>query len=210
MTSPQPSAAPPAEPPGPESAPPEVGVRGVTAPNDRARCSGPEAFRCLTVRELRLASSEFFGHFALPVRPCAAAETLGDKAVLAAAIGFTGRQARGSLALTLPKALALETAPLEALEELVLSDWVGEMANQLLGRLKNRLIPHGVDIRLSTPTIVEGRQVRILALRGTSICEALMCGGHPVFICLHTVVVPSIDLRACEEVAQSEGEAVLF
>lgn len=42
-----------------------------------------------------------------------------------------------------------------------LRDWVGEMTNQLLGRIKNKLLGHGLELLLSTPTVVYGCAVDI-------------------------------------------------
>merc|ERR1712146_853533 len=44
-------------------------------------------------------------------------------------------------------------------------DWIGELANQLLGRLKNKLLSWNVEVALSTPVLVHGAQLSIASLQ---------------------------------------------
>jgi chemotaxis protein CheX len=66
---------------------------------------------------------------------------------LAAVIGFLGTQVKGSLTVRAP-----------TLHEV--SDWAGEIANQLLGRLKNKLLPHGVSFAMTTPAMIYGDSLK--------------------------------------------------
>lgn len=72
-----------------------------------------------------------------------------------AAIGFTGAKLGGALILTLERASLLRSLPPNlrnsAPAEALLADWCGELANQLLGRLKNGLWVSGLEIALGTP-----------------------------------------------------------
>jgi hypothetical protein len=43
-----------------------------------------------------------------------------------------------------------------------LADWASEVANQLLGRIKNRLSAHAVNFALGTPAVIGGDRLRIL------------------------------------------------
>ncbi len=89
-----------------------------------------------------------------------------DKAVeapFAAAIGFTSERMRGVLVLTASRALAERSLPASLRKpdapEAILADWVGELSNQVLGRLKNRFYAAGVDIALSTPMVFAGKDL---------------------------------------------------
>ncbi len=78
-------------------------------------------------------------------------------------IGFTGATIRGALTISAPsefirKHVPGQTGP-DAPEEDQL-DWAGELANQLLGRLKLRLAGYGVTFELSTPTAMRGNDLR--------------------------------------------------
>jgi CheY-specific phosphatase CheX len=74
-------------------------------------------------------------------------------------IGFTSDIMRGCLVLAMPSSLVLATLPPEATSSDAASDWLGELSNQLLGRIKNRLIPYGVAFALSTPSVVVGERL---------------------------------------------------
>jgi hypothetical protein len=78
----------------------------------------------------------------------------------AASIGFTSDMGAGALVLVVPQAIVRRSFP-QSLQgadanQDQLTDWAGELANQLLGRLKNKLIPHGLEIHLSIPIVVLG------------------------------------------------------
>src|SRR5262245_21945203 len=74
----------------------------------------------------------------------------------AAVIGFTGEALRGTLLL------APECAVLERTQQVAGSsnrDWVGELANQLLGRVKNHLLRYGVEIHVTIPLVLRGERI---------------------------------------------------
>lgn len=102
----------------------------------------------------------------------------GASAEFVAVIGFTGRQVQGSLLVGTSREVArsylrdhLGRDPTDD----DMGDWVGEMANLTLGRLKFGLYPQGVEIHLSTPVLLHGLG---LAWRETQRCEAAsLCAG---------------------------------
>jgi CheY-specific phosphatase CheX len=74
-----------------------------------------------------------------------------------AVIGFGGEALRGFLVLDLPPAVLSRTHPRHSHDEADLEDWVGELSNLMLGRIKARLLPYDVVIQLSTPLVVTGK-----------------------------------------------------
>ena len=83
---------------------------------------------------------------------------------LASSIGFTSDNMKGVLVLVVEKTLAMASLPanLKAkhCDDELLADWVGELSNQLLGRLKTRFLASGLQIVLSTPIVFVGREMR--------------------------------------------------
>lgn len=84
---------------------------------------------------------------------------------LVAVIGFSGDQVRGAIGLcgslealrrTHPSTVAGETTSLSDLQ-----DWIGESANQLLGRLKVQLQRYGVSMWMGTPLVLRGVSVTV-------------------------------------------------
>ena len=66
------------------------------------------------------------------------------------------------LALTYPVGESITT-----IEEDRLEDWISELSNQLLGRLKNRLIEHDCFVNLGLPTSYFGAEVADLLSENT-------------------------------------------
>jgi CheY-specific phosphatase CheX len=86
--------------------------------------------------------------------------TAGDD--IAASIGFAGEELRGALVLTSTRKLVQQVLPQEVRErdaDEQLADWMGELANQLLGRVKNRLLRYGVSLAMGTPTVMLGTEL---------------------------------------------------
>jgi CheY-specific phosphatase CheX len=81
----------------------------------------------------------------------------GEAGCRVAVIGFGGETLRGSLVLDFPAAVITRTHPRKSEIDADLEDWVGELANLLLGRVKARLLPYDAVIQLSTPLVVSGR-----------------------------------------------------
>ena len=82
---------------------------------------------------------------------------------IAATIGFTSPQMQGAMLLTSEKAILARTRPRELGDreptEREVCDWAGELVNQLLGRVKNRLATYGLRLEQSTPTVIVGSHV---------------------------------------------------
>jgi CheY-specific phosphatase CheX len=81
---------------------------------------------------------------------------------VAGIIGFSGGELRGSVLIAAPEATLLACSCLGGVDVCTL-DWVGEIANQLLGRIKSGLARYGVSIQLATPVAVRGVDLQIQA-----------------------------------------------
>ncbi len=79
-------------------------------------------------------------------------------------IGILGASAEGlrtSIAILSPLSVLQSSYPanLDGAREQKLLDWAGELANQLLGRLKNKLLPYGCELTLGVPTVIQGNNL---------------------------------------------------
>ena len=72
-------------------------------------------------------------------------------------ITLTGENIRGTLGLASAPALLGRSDPTKVGSR----DWVGELANQLAGRVKRRLLARSVEINYSTPVVLRGEQLRL-------------------------------------------------
>ncbi len=125
-------------------------------------------------------------------------------------MGFGGKLMRGALVL------AATSEPLERTNPEGYGsqrDWVCELANQLMGRVKNRLLPLGVEILLATPAGLSGenlspaprklRAPQVFAAANGFVVVWIDCEYAEGFE-LHTT--PSSNFEA----ALPEGETLLF
>jgi hypothetical protein len=90
-----------------------------------------------------------------------------------------------------------------------LSDWLGELNNQLVGRMKNRLLGCAVSIQVSPPVPVIGF---VKDRRAAAGWEVEWPGGR-LTACLGLTIAPGVVLAAdgsMSEVALAEGTLCLF
>lgn len=83
---------------------------------------------------------------------------------LGSMVGFRGKTVRGGLAFVAPLDLMSEILPVPkdgVHPDLQLRDWSGEVANQLVGRLKNKLAA-SVEFHIGTPVCFTGRAIRLV------------------------------------------------
>jgi len=132
---------------------------------------------------------------------------------LAAVIGFTGTQLRGSLVITYDNDLAMATCS-DCGERVNILDWTGEVANQLLGRIKNKLLGHNVSIDLCTPVALSGEKLESTVGDSTTVRSFMFstCYGACTlyFDCR---IVEQFELGSgfqSDSAIREEGELVLF
>lgn len=132
---------------------------------------------------------------------------------LVASIGFAGSMLRGSLMISAPLALITQALPLpkeHLTPEDLQGDWLCELSNQLLGRLKLRLAPHGVELLLSIPSAVRGRELESL---GGSRSLRFSAGETAFFVSLSAEPTPSFHWTEApreEAVPVHEGEMIFL
>jgi hypothetical protein len=133
-----------------------------------------------------------------------------EELALCGVMGFGGKQMRGALVLASTKELLEHTSPANRDAQ---RDWICELANQLVGRVKNRLLRRGVEILLATPTALRGDNICPVPtrLRAPQVFAAL--GG---FVCvwIDCELAPGFEIPiAAEEGTEppvSEGDTLLF
>lgn len=89
-------------------------------------------------------------------------------------------------------------------------DWARELANQLGGRIKNRLLPFGVRLDMGTPSLMDSRQVR--AEIASEAVESVYPAMTPSGRLLVTLEGLQTDLDAANlgEPSATEGSTILF
>lgn len=149
--------------------------------------------------------------YAVEATPAGASEC-----TVAGVIGFVGSGVRGSVVLATVSDVGVATRPVAAKSVSEANDWVGELANQLLGRLKNHyFLAHGVDIQMSAPVTVSGRDLScVFGGRGGDADRPLHFSSKPGPITIWSelrldegfVLGPKVEQAVCAE----EGGMELF
>jgi hypothetical protein len=130
-----------------------------------------------------------------------------DERLLSGVIGFVGRGIRGTCLLAGNEAVLAATCP----EGGRLRDWVGELANQLAGRMKIKLSTRGVDAWLTTPIVLSGVRLEPLP-RGKLEPTVFLVAQGPVMVWVEAETERGFALDSARPSATpgGEGEVLLF
>lgn len=141
--------------------------------------------------------------------PCAHGGWLPD---ITAIIGFAGTGVAGSLAFCTSHDCLSNLAKLAKTQ--MSEDWLGELSNQLLGRVKRRLSPHGASFGLGTPVVISGDRLRLSGGEQTksSLITSVKSELGTAEIWLDVEFRDGFELSEQPEADGSliEGEALLF
>ena len=128
-----------------------------------------------------------------------------DEVMLSGVMGFVGESVRGTCLLAATQATIEAAAPRGAAAR----DWVGELANQLVGRLKAKLMARGATIALSTPVVLRG--VKLSPLPRTDVAPVVFSSdAGRVLVWLEVEIKNDFQLGEPRPLAASEGELLVF
>ncbi|MBM4059497.1 MAG: chemotaxis protein CheX [Planctomycetes bacterium] len=163
-----------------------------------------------TIDNLLFASTTaLFKAYGVPIAEIAERPPRGAHAPLCAVIGFHGQILAGALMLAADLEPVRRTRPVPSTSD---RDWIAELANQLLGRVKNKLLGHGIEVYATTPIVLRGE--RIAPLGGTSnvsgvLFEARDGGRIIAWVDYEVTDHAQFEKAMATEVAR-EGDVVLF
>lgn len=151
---------------------------------------------------------DLFAAYDVQLRPVTSADEGPGGFALAGVIGYTSESIRGTLLM------GLSTGPLERSRpsaESPLADWAAELANQLVGRFKNRLLRYGVEASISTPLVIRGDRITP-AGKGADRPLAFTSEQGSVFVWVDFNALPGLELVEAppSESARGEGDLILF
>lgn len=140
-----------------------------------------------------------------------------DRPSVVAILGYTGNTIQGSLVLQATRTAVAGLVPAEMRDiaqgcDDLLRDHLGELANQLLGRVKNCLLEQGVVVAMATPTTAVGRDLSFGSCSGDVSPEfAISWVGGRLLVRLDATISDD-PVFATEDISSglSEGELVMF
>lgn len=155
----------------------------------------------------REACVELFDAYGVSLAPATEPHRDTDDHMLCGVIGFVGTGIRGSCMLVGHDAPILASCP----EGGGCRDWIGELTNQLAGRVKAKFLSFGVEVQLSTPVGFSGVALRPLPrtevgptcyhARGGDVVVWVEVDSEPAFV---------LDRTETPVARRAEGEVVLF
>jgi hypothetical protein len=90
-----------------------------------------------------------------------------------------------------------------------LKDWTRELNNQLVGRLKNKLLGYGHAVTIGLPILIRGTDVSPIAASDSEVREYSMQSAQgQIILTLATLINPEIELLELE--CPMDGEPVLL
>jgi CheY-specific phosphatase CheX len=172
--------------------------------------------RDLVTATLERSVIEFFQAYGESCERCAddTSETHGPE--LGSIVGFRGAGLRGGLAFVAPAHLVARMLPVPkqpARAEIQLRDWSAEIANQLVGRLKNKLANHAIDFDVGTPVCFRGSSIRLSFLpEADGLTLDFAAGDEAVRVYLDCATTQTEDAGGGSAAPRivTEGEVVLF
>jgi CheY-specific phosphatase CheX len=174
-----------------------------------------------------LALVEVFASYGLSVREEATGESFQSvsarHAIAAGVVGFTGSSFRGTLIMAAPFALIADARPRQVRQQalskksssdwIFIRDWIGELANQVLGRIKNRLHPYDVVFEVSPPAALSGSTLAFAAPKGPSPRNhTFVAGEEKVWLCLDAIYdsARTVTLDPSRDSGSREGKIIEF
>lgn len=169
----------------------------------------PAETHALLYSYLEQSAVELFADVGEKFTPTESSDWLPD---ITSILGFAGTGIAGSVALCTSANCMNALAALGKTQ--MSEDWLGELSNQLVGRFKRRLSPHGASFGLGTPVVVLGDKLRLATrdARKRSLAICLEASIGRVEIWLEIEFRDGFVLSPQPEADGSliEGEALLF
>lgn len=143
------------------------------------------------------------------------------QAELAGMVGFTSARMRGTLMIASSfdlfarsRMATVRSQPLSsarAHDWLYVRDWAAELANQLAGRLKNRLVSFGVSLSASTATALSGSALTFGTPTATRARpHVFQSGNDELWVFFDALSEQDLQGAPRSEPAAEEGELILF
>lgn len=152
-----------------------------------------------------LAAAELFGAYGVHVGRSGAPWQETEEVLYSGVMGFIGDRIRGTCLLAAPAATILASAP----EPTMARDWTGELANQLVGRLKSKLLARGIVIAMTTPVVLSG--VKLQPLPRSSVAPSVFeTSSGRALVWLEVEVEPDFKLGSMHPLNVTEGGFLAF
>jgi hypothetical protein len=133
------------------------------------------------------------------------------RAAYASVLGATGKGIRLSSTLSLDREVLVRTHPAgPGVAERDVQDWCRELNNQLVGRLKNKLLRVGCDVGTGLPVLIKGTDMVAVGAPDQDLRQYFFSSRYgSLSLTLAVMLAPDIGLDAFRGEAQVEREGAM-
>ena len=118
---------------------------------------GDERYRQILLQIAARSCERLFEHYGVELRPLGEPGAGTVQPLLCCGVaGFHGSGIRGTAILGTSREILIRSNPgIDSGHR----DWTAELANQFVGRMKNQLLQHAVDLHMATPAVIRGPDI---------------------------------------------------
>ena len=151
---------------------------------------------------------ELFAAYGLVLLPGAPDFVNSEETLLSGVIGFVGPEVRGTCLLVASRAPIELSSPKN--KQANTRDWIGELTNQLVGRLKRKFLGHNLEIMLTTPVVLSGVHLRPLP-RSELAPRVFTTESGSVMVWVEVEAEPGFAIGPpVSDMAGTEGDILVF
>ena len=174
---------------------------------ESAPSNEPEFDALKLVEELASeACTSLFEAYGVNLSRIAASNAPHTRALFSGIVGFSGPGIRGTCILAATEKPISQSNPIGG----SLREWIAELSNQLVGRIKNKLLARGAEVYVTTPVVLKGEHLAPLPRFELEPMLFLTDGGT-VFLWVEVETDPEFRLsEGAFKPPAREGEALLF
>jgi len=149
---------------------------------------------------------ELFAAYGVALSTNAAEFIVSEEVLLSGVIGFVGPTLRGTCLLVGNRSPIELSSP----QKEHTRDWVGELTNQLVGRLKRKFLGFGLEVALTTPVVLSGLHLRPIP-RSNLTPRVFSTDSGSIMVWLEVEAEPGFAFGpAISDSTSAEGEVLMF
>ncbi|MET0793914.1 MAG: hypothetical protein ABW061_20510 [Polyangiaceae bacterium] len=149
---------------------------------------------------------DLFAAYGVTLSPSSADFIDSEDVLLSGVIGFVGPELRGTCLLVSNRSPIELSSP----QKEYTRDWVGELTNQLVGRLKRKFLGFGLEIALTTPVVLCGLHLRPIPRRELA-PRVFKTDSGSIMVWVEVEAEPGFAFGpAISDQSSTEGDVLLF
>ncbi|MEO6602557.1 MAG: hypothetical protein ABIQ16_21925 [Polyangiaceae bacterium] len=149
---------------------------------------------------------DLFAAYGVTLSPTSADYINSQEVLLSGVVGFVGPELRGTCLLVSNRSPIELSSPQKDHPR----DWIGELTNQLVGRLKRKFLGFGLEVVLTTPVVLSGLHLRPIPRRELG-PRVFSTESGSIMVWVEVEAEPGFEFGpAVADQSSEEGDVVMF